>query len=383
MSNIGPLTTAFAAPSDCSILSVNLVGSPAPTSTTFYNYAGIVWPDPLRCFPSGYPNAYSARFSNFYSPGVCPSGWTAFGATSNFPDPAETTAMCCPPGFSVLGNVLDVYGTSSPCFTTHIASTPATALVISGTIDIATKPYGDNTAGLITSTNFVMQPTGWFVYGVQIRYRAADFIPNNHTLANSTSTSPNTATATQSPTATNNDNSMLSNGAKIGIGVGVPLIVIILGTIIAFILIRHKRRRTGQPFQANRDSYIEHKAELPGNTPGKSGGGRCPGKAELDNTVWPVELEDPTTGAPLPNIHSSSAEPDAISSIQGTPRSYIASETVQPGEITPSDASPADNQRLTTVEGLFLPAPNTEGDAIEPEQVKYRRLNENAKMRRK
>jgi hypothetical protein len=109
MTNIGPLTTTFTPPSDCSWLSVNLLGSPIPTWTEFYNYKGIVWPTALRCFPSGYPYAYSDRFSGFYSPGICPSEWTAWYPTSNFPDPAETTAYCCPPGFIIIRGSSDLY----------------------------------------------------------------------------------------------------------------------------------------------------------------------------------------------------------------------------------------------------------------------------------
>jgi hypothetical protein len=242
ITNLGPLTTIFTAPSDCSWISVNLLGSPTPTSTVFYDYKGNVWPNPLRCFPSGYPYANVDRYSGFYSPGKCPSAWTAWYPTSNFPDPAETTAYCCPPGFTVLRGGSDLYYTWFPCFTTHIppysASTPP-ALVISGEIDIVTRPYGDNTAGLVTDYNFSMPWTGWNVFGVQIRYRADDFGPG--TIA--TPTSPNAAATTLTSAAdTKNNNGVLSNGAKIGIWIGLPLFVITLGTIIAFILIRGRGR---------------------------------------------------------------------------------------------------------------------------------------------
>ncbi len=396
MSNIGPLTTTFTAPSDCDFISVELVGSPTPTSTTYYNYVGKVWPSPLRCFPSGYPNAYSDRFSNYYSPGICPSGWTAY-PTSDFPDPSETTALCCPPGFITIGDNSDVFASSFPCFTTHTVSTPGTALVILGSIDIATKPYGENNGGLITSTDFVMQETGYSVFGMQVRYRSADFLPHNSTIASSPSlvqvtsssskasnsqsliqTSPTTANAIQSSTAANtiNDNSTLSNGAKIGIGVGVPLVVIFLTTIFAFIVIRRRRKRPNQQqlftedIPKPPDGYDEHKAELPGNKPGASGGERYTRKAELPVIVKPSELEETNMEWPLPSHHGLSIAPtdlDTTSSVTRTMHSEIGSGTVSPPEASRN----------------YLPAEHTLGvDTSVEEQVKYRYVNEEPKVKR-
>jgi hypothetical protein len=390
------LTTTFTAPSDCSYISVDLVGSPIPTSTTYYNYVGKVWPSPLRCFPSGYPNAYSDRFSNYYSPGICPSGWTAY-PTSDFPDPTETTALCCPPGFITIGDNSDLFASSFPCFTTHIATTPATAVVISGSIDIASKPYGDNPSGLMTSANFVMGQTGYSVFGMQVRYRPADFLPHNSSTSTSSSvaqatsnsntasnfqntieTSSSTAGTFQSFTAatTNDDSGTLSSGAKIGIGVGVPLVVIILSIIIAFILIRRRRLRAAQKAPANEnaqnapDGYGEYKAELPGNKPGTSGGERYPGKAELDVTARPFELEDTNNEWPLPSHHGISVAPtdvDTISSMHGTTHSDIASGAVSPPETSRSYV-PGDDAIAV--------------DTTSKEQVKYRYINQEPKVKK-
>jgi hypothetical protein len=396
MSNIGPLTTTFTAPGSCSLISVDLNGSPTPTSTTYYNYVGLVWPSPLDCFPSGYPNALTDRFSNYYSPGICPSGWTAY-PTSNFPDPAETTALCCPPGFTTIGQF--PLASSFPCFTTHIASTPAAALVISGSIDINTAPYGDNPSGvLITSTNFVMEPTGWSVFGVQVRYHTADFLPHNSTITtvNSTSlaqaasssntqtnsqnlqqTSQTSAGTTQSSAAANttNDSSVLSNGAKIGIGIGVPLAVIFLAIALAFIFIRRRRRRQIPPdadIPKPPDGDGEYKTELPGNKPGTSGGERYAGKAELEDPVKPSELEDPTTEWPLPsrraiNITPTGTDHDTISSIQESSHPATALETISPEETSRGNISTL--------------GPSRAGET-EAEQVKYRYIGEEPKVKK-
>jgi len=395
MSNIGPLTTTFTAPSSCSLISVDLDGSPIPTSTTYYNYVGLVWPSPLDCFPSGYPNALTDRFSNYYSPGICPSGWTAY-PTSNFPDPAETTALCCPPGFTTIGEF--PLASSFPCFTTHIASTPAPALVISGSIDINTAPYGDNPSGVFTtSTNFLMKPTGWSVFGVQVRYHTTDFLPHNSTTTtvNSTSltqaasssniqtnsqnlqqTSQTSAVTTQSSAAANttNDSSALSNAVKIGIGIGVPLAVIFLAIILAFIFIRRRRQRQTPDADIPRlpDGHDEYKTELPGNKPGTSGGETYAGKAELEVPVKPSELEDPTTEWSLPsrraiNITPTGTDHDTISSIQESSHPATASEAISPEETSRDNVS------------TVGPSHASETAA---EQVKYRYIGEEPKVKK-
>jgi hypothetical protein len=396
MSNIGPLTTTFTAPSSCSFLSVELDGSPTPTSTTYYNYVGLVWPSPLDCFPSGYPNALADRFNNYYSPGICPSGWTAY-PTSNYPDTAETTALCCPPGFTTIGQY--PLASSFPCFTTHIASTPAPALIISGSIDINTAPYGNNPSGvLITSSDFVMEPTGWSVFGVQVRYHPADFLPHSSSttsestsLAPSTSssdtqtnsqnfaqTSPTSAGTTQLSTTANitSGSSALSNGAKIGIGVGAPLVVILLAIIFAFVFIRRRRRRRRQPPlvpDADKpkppDGYDEYKAELPGNKPGTSGGEAYAGKAELEVATKPAELEDPNTEWPLPSNYALNIAPtytDTISPAQETMYAGSESEAVSP----------------ETSRSIVSRGGPSRSDETETEQVKYRYIDEEPKVKK-
>lgn len=91
MSNAGPLTTTFTAPSSCA------------TATGLYQ----IWPEldryyyeqgPLGSRTECYPSGYDASPSQHYSPGLCPSGYTpACSSTGIVSSTAtETAYTCCP-----------------------------------------------------------------------------------------------------------------------------------------------------------------------------------------------------------------------------------------------------------------------------------------------
>lgn len=91
MSNAGPLTTTFTAPSSCT------------TATGLYQ----IWPGTDRYFyeqgPLGsrtecFPSGYDPSPSQYYSPGLCPSGYTpACSSTEISSNTAiETAYTCCP-----------------------------------------------------------------------------------------------------------------------------------------------------------------------------------------------------------------------------------------------------------------------------------------------
>lgn len=96
MSNIGPLTSTFTPPASCSestgwykiwTPSVDSLG----TTSQYYNdFRG---PYSVNdCLPSGYSPG-----QNYYSPGVCPSGYTsACTRDGDFAKPSETRIVCCP-----------------------------------------------------------------------------------------------------------------------------------------------------------------------------------------------------------------------------------------------------------------------------------------------
>ncbi|KAL2019157.1 hypothetical protein VTK56DRAFT_10029 [Thermocarpiscus australiensis] len=147
VSNLGPVTTTFAAPASCITGTGNLeVGfSASPLDDLWQTDCGPLAGSVGQCQPSGaaieafYSSNYlsaSPGFLPYYSPGiVCPAGWTTAGVTSrntdgspgsasgafSFPaptetepsflqqitalaqviDPGETVAVCCPSGYTI------------------------------------------------------------------------------------------------------------------------------------------------------------------------------------------------------------------------------------------------------------------------------------------
>jgi hypothetical protein len=147
-----------------------------------------------------------------------------------------------------------------------------------------------------------MAYTSWEVFGVQVRYRARDFGPNNHidatirfnTQANSLIPTPTWyGTMQTSIPDTNNDKSPVPSRAKIGIMIGIPLLVINLVLAIAFVLIGWRRRYTNYLPLSN--SSEECKSEQPGNKPCKSGSESYAGKTELDVAIRHAKLDDTAT----------------------------------------------------------------------------------------
>lgn len=94
MSNVGPLTTTFTAPASCT------------TATGLYQ----IWNDagtyryeqgPLATMSGCFPDGYGASLSRYYSPGLCPSGYTAACSSTDAVVSATATATetaftCCP-----------------------------------------------------------------------------------------------------------------------------------------------------------------------------------------------------------------------------------------------------------------------------------------------
>ncbi len=155
--------------------------------------------------------------------------------------------------------------------------------------------------------------------------------------ASGTLSSTGTIPSQSSPAGTNTNNGGnggLSTGAKIGMSVSIPLIVII-AAILAFFLIR-RRQRSGQSSAANGgilerdDGHDEHKAELPGNKLGVTGGERYPGKPELDNIatqVKPVAELEQAASERLDGGHQGSVNPVELDTTPSPPEPVQASTT--------------------------------------------------------
>jgi hypothetical protein len=83
-----PLTTIFTPPASCSSI-ITYDG-------TYLWQGGVLQTGDLDCYPTSFLSIYAS----FYSPGICPYGWTSAssvtGAGALVTIPTETNALCCP-----------------------------------------------------------------------------------------------------------------------------------------------------------------------------------------------------------------------------------------------------------------------------------------------
>ncbi|KAK0634654.1 hypothetical protein B0T17DRAFT_481286 [Bombardia bombarda] len=90
MTAIGPLTTTFAAPSSCGSLSVYQLWK--GSQSTYVQGPLYTAGSDNACFPDDY------NPSGYYSPGICPQGYTtACSKLSTKSKVTETAVVCCPP----------------------------------------------------------------------------------------------------------------------------------------------------------------------------------------------------------------------------------------------------------------------------------------------
>lgn len=100
--NLGPLTTVFTGPTSC-LATTTL----KPPGSNAY-YVAAFWDDVPACYPPGITPFNFHTIPQYYSPGICPSGWspvTSVGGDwpttasdySIWAIPSKTNVwLCCP-----------------------------------------------------------------------------------------------------------------------------------------------------------------------------------------------------------------------------------------------------------------------------------------------
>ena len=128
--NLGALTTTFVPKAGCNTSIRGSVYTDSTSATHKWHSLGA--PSTTQCYPPGFTPAPDA----FYSPGLCPQGWTsAFGSVEVIASVTETRATCCPLYvfslfFSISSNVIcfkelklgtrtDLYGLKGLRFCNH------------------------------------------------------------------------------------------------------------------------------------------------------------------------------------------------------------------------------------------------------------------------
>ncbi|MCJ1356986.1 MAG: hypothetical protein MMC33_006982 [Icmadophila ericetorum] len=181
------------------------------------------------CYPQGWTNTSTA----FYSPGICPSGYTTACITANTAGTVtETIATCCPRSFDCAATN-DFLGCHSS--------------ISGGQAQLITVVAGDFSSIATTETEII----GGYLnaYGVQIRFQATDLVPITTTISRATPSSSPGATPTppvSTPTSTPAPSSGLSTGAEAGIGVGAA-IAICIGLVLLWLGWRQRVKRRRAP----------------------------------------------------------------------------------------------------------------------------------------
>ncbi|KAK4186483.1 hypothetical protein QBC35DRAFT_533296 [Podospora australis] len=295
--NLGPLTTTFTGPSTC-LATTTWIGNVAGF------YVAAFWEDVTECYPTGTKTLNLHTGDRYWSPGICPSGWTpAVSLATDYKpgvsgyDPrwviaSETTAwLCCPSGLEAE----DLWPSSYRAYTDNCRAKFTRGQTITNVWNTADPP-GQFTSVEVTGTI----PHTVLAKGIQIMWQSSDKVvvdwwstasPTGQATATSTSTRSSvtrTRTGTVStgrqdgdkgegtggivtpppintgavePVPSSSDG--LSTGAKAGVGVaaGIGAIGLAIGVYALIRLLRAK----GPPktFRGPQHAQKPYKQELP------------------------------------------------------------------------------------------------------------------------
>ncbi|CZR64316.1 uncharacterized protein PAC_14214 [Phialocephala subalpina] len=248
ITSASPLTTTFTPAASCTN---NFYTN---TESNWYSIGG---PLASQCFPSGW-----ASTSQYFSPGICPDGYTQACSALNG---AETRATCCPTEdeerFGKEANA-DKTNSGYVCYTPTAFNFPGQACASIFTSEITTT-VTDGSALTVLLATLHTKTEAVNGYGVSIRYDANDFVSStssSSSVSGSSSTS-NTSSQTSSPTSSGTStgtgssspsssaSSGLSTGAKAGIGVGVAAVALIALFALGFWILKKRRGRNETDYQ--------------------------------------------------------------------------------------------------------------------------------------
>ncbi|KAE8386703.1 hypothetical protein BDV23DRAFT_138498 [Aspergillus alliaceus] len=236
-------------------------------------------PNPHDCLPPGFNS--SPQF--YFSPGVCPSGYSiACSTVASIGTLSETRATCCPSGLICQTKSDWPWYSTEPC--TYGASFVETWAWTSST-------DGGWTMGTSTALK------GLNAYGISIRWQSTDFA-SAATATSIPRSSPGATVsadqATSTSPATADPSSGLSTGSKAGIGVGVGVAALLFIAIVC-VLFRYRRRHAAVSVNSanTQGATLRHNPsglwELPAGEAAReldSG----PGTSEIDGSTSRAEL---------------------------------------------------------------------------------------------
>ncbi|KAL6803034.1 hypothetical protein GGI42DRAFT_342430 [Trichoderma sp. SZMC 28013] len=352
-SDLGPLTTIFTPPVDCTSLQfIEWDALVQNVAVSRYCYESLFWDGPRgsvikSCFPEGFASLYNARTADddyrigVYSPAsICPSGYTvacvhsrikgqsnpfanrkivsADSAIWNLLRDGETATGCCPIG----------YGCDQIQAATCAARNDYILLVTDGI----------KCPGTITPYTSPSMAVSAVAMKVMVVHAATTEHTTTHISTSSAPTSsaptPSTPTPSVPTSSVPRENSLpkpslgVPLAAKIAIGVAIPLVAILIGAACFFIYRYRRKRKLSQALHelgqdASGNDLETPKPELPGDAGMASVGpnGDAFRKAELDATRHgsggAVELAAEVTGGGISELYSSSSPRELDSTSKG------------------------------------------------------------------
>ncbi|KAK2612499.1 hypothetical protein QQS21_001437 [Conoideocrella luteorostrata] len=227
MTNLGPLTTTF---------------TPRPSCTSYDGFTRFQYQSDGFYLAQGpwmedcFPNSFKPFRQYYYSPGICPSGYTAACSSLNSVGTStETVRTCCPIAHSVtyvcVGDERDRFPWKSSlgCYKQITDTTtfqPFTVVSDGKTTPLASQQFTDGGLG---------------AYAVVVRTQVADDSKTTNTAGTTAGTGMSLPPT--SGGGGGNEAHGLSSGAVAGIGVGCGLAAVLIG-IGAFLLWTRRRAQT-------------------------------------------------------------------------------------------------------------------------------------------
>ncbi|KAH8901520.1 hypothetical protein GQ53DRAFT_757144 [Thozetella sp. PMI_491] len=302
--DVPALTSTFVPSTSCTVNIYNILDEKAQcvagtVAAGCYYYQLGVSTSTSDCFPSGWEPTSTA----YFSPGICPSGYTtACSSVVSSGAATETRATCCPKGYSCQT------GTDWPWFSTDLCEYKVPSTV---TFQYTTSIVGQ---GVVTTSHAGGGQQAINAFGVQIRWQSTDFVSTTSTASTSASTgSSNSPAQTQTSGAQSDAPSSapaaasdgLPTGAKAGIGVGVALVVLLLLAGVA-LLWRRRRSQKAAALPANPmyeaptdNGYLPYQSTAPKNELDATNT-----RSELDSHHSPTGYDPHGSTSPGPTPYS-------------------------------------------------------------------------------
>ncbi|KAF7941777.1 uncharacterized protein EAE97_006614 [Botrytis byssoidea] len=244
---IGPLTTTYTPTgSDCNQIfwSQNLKNS--------WLAHGAIGSGSTTCMPSG----FNRETAYYYSPGVCPTGYSAACSSYSTDSSATKTIATCCPTYSIRPN----YGCASfftedqtlsinsALFNTVTAASTTSYPVIYASTTITVTSGVDKVAAYGVIIQRASDDPSWVSSTASSSTSSSMASPigsGSAAVASATSSSSNVSSATDSASSSSASSSTgMSTGAKAGVAIGVALgiLLIIAGTFLLFRRLRRQPR---------------------------------------------------------------------------------------------------------------------------------------------